>query len=109
MADLTAADPEEIQQETSEAMRGARLQVRTAKIAEARAKLEHDRNSLAQAEAAAREVEAAATVARECAQSETGLKETEDQIATEQAAITARFAKIAEEQVARDAKRACYS
>ena len=45
-------------------------------------------------------------VARECAQSETGLKETEDQIATEQAAITARFAKIAEEQVARDAKRA---
>jgi len=106
MADLTAADLEEIQQETSEAMRGARLQVRTAKVAEARAKLEHDRNSLAQAEAAAREVEAAATVARECAQSETGLKETEDQIATEQAAITARFAKIAEEQVARDAKRA---
>ena len=64
MADLTAADLEEIQQETSEAMRGARLQVRTAKVAEARAKLEHDRNSLAQAEAAAREAEAAATVAR---------------------------------------------
>ena len=97
---------EEIQQETSEAMRGARLQVRTAKVAEARTKLEHDRNALAQAEAAAREAEAAAAVARECAQSEADLKETKDRIATEQAAITVRFAKIAEDQVARDAKRA---
>ena len=80
IADLAAADLEEIQQETSEAIRGARLQVRTAKVAGARTKLEHDRNALAQAEAAAREAEAAATVARGFAQSETDLKETEVQI-----------------------------
>ncbi len=61
-------------------MRGARLQVRTAKVAGARTKLEYDRNALAQAEAAAREAEAAATVARGFAQSETDLKETEVQI-----------------------------
>ena len=95
MADLAAADLEEIQQGTSEATREERLQGRIARIAEAQTQLEHDRKALAQAESDA-------AVAR----SESDLKKAEDQIAKEQAAIKARFAEIAEEQVARDEKRA---
>ena len=81
MADLAAADLEEIQQGTSEATREERLQGRIARIAEAQTQLEHDRKALAQAESDA-------AVAR----SESDLKEAEDQIAKEQAAIKARFA-----------------
>ena len=99
MADLAAAELEEIQQGTSEALRRVRLQERNARIEEARTKLQRDREALDQAEAAA-------SVAREREQNESDLKDMEDQIAIEQAAITARLEQIAEEQDARDANRA---
>ena len=99
LADLAAAEIEKIQQGTSEALRRVRLQERNARIEEARTKLQRDREALDQAEAAA-------SVAREREQNESDLKDMEDQIAIEQAAITARLEQIAEEQDARDAKRA---